>query len=362
MRINAAICLVAIAFVTYIRRAETTMRVLPTLVLLASVLTCLPALDVGQSAPPLIGVTWVKGEPLAAPSGVITVVEFWATWCAPCRETIPELSKMQKKYGDKVRFAGLSAEAPAVIKPFVVQMGTNMDYRVGSAPEALHDLYMAGVQGIPYSFLVDAKGMVLWQGHPGRLASPLAQVVAGTFDPVKAKALSDTEDALQKELQSQQPDVPAALAMCDRILAMDPVNGQGIAVRLAIAQFMKKPELVRSTLIAIPLAQLEGDLANSLARSRINDEHLEARNLDLALVFAERAVAADPDNAAYLDTKARALACLGFFDEAITIQQAAIKLAPDNVTFSASLAYYREVLALRAKRVPAATQAPVVVP
>ena len=59
------------------------------------------------------------------------VVEFWATWCPPCRTTIPELTKMQKEFPDAV-FIGQDVfeRDQTAPEPFVEKMGDQMNYRV----------------------------------------------------------------------------------------------------------------------------------------------------------------------------------------------------------------------------------------
>jgi thiol-disulfide isomerase/thioredoxin len=151
--------------------------------------SALVALDVGDKAPALASVNWVKGEAIK-PEGRITVVEFWATWCGPCRESIPHLTALQKQYLDKVQIAGLSNEEPPTVKPFVDTMGAKMDYHIGIADQPTYNSYMEGIDGIPHAFLIDATGVVLWTGHPAALGEPLAQLVAGTFDVAKSKLIA----------------------------------------------------------------------------------------------------------------------------------------------------------------------------
>jgi thiol-disulfide isomerase/thioredoxin len=92
------------------------------------------AANLGDAASPLDIKDWVKGSPvdLAAGKGkTIYVVEFWATWCPPCRTSIPHLTEMQKKFKDQgVVFVGVSSEKTDVVKKFVDKMGDKMDYTV----------------------------------------------------------------------------------------------------------------------------------------------------------------------------------------------------------------------------------------
>jgi thiol-disulfide isomerase/thioredoxin len=301
----------------------------------------LTALDIGEPAPPLAGVTWVKGDAVK-PSGTITVVEFWATWCGPCRESIPHLTALQKRFGAKVQIAGLSNEDAPTVKPFVEKMGTKMDYHVGIADERTYGSYMEGIDGIPYSFLIDATGKVVWQGHPASLEGPLDQLVAGKFDAALQQRLGKALKELQSLLGGRNPDVEKATAKVDEILALDAVNEQAIDVRMAIGNFLKKPEMVRETLARIPIDQLSAAQANSLAWARVTDETLANRNLDLAQRFLQRAQALEPQNAAYLDTQARLLYLIGRLDDAIAIQERAIKLEPGDQALAATLAYYRQ--------------------
>jgi thiol-disulfide isomerase/thioredoxin len=129
------------------------------------------SLPMGQvNAYPLEGLTWIRGGPVTLTPGNVHVVEFWATWCPPCRVSIPHLTELQKKYKDKgVTFVGISDESPNVTRPFVEQMGDRMDYSVAS--DAQRDVYRGYMdafhqEGIPTAFIVNAAGKVAWVGHP----------------------------------------------------------------------------------------------------------------------------------------------------------------------------------------------------
>ncbi len=139
----------------------------------------------GDAAYPLAGLTWVKGDPVTIAPGNVYVVEFWATWCPPCRDSIPHLTELQAKYGDRVVFVGVSNEDVATVKPFVANLGDQMAYTVAvDTAGKVGNGYMTafGQRGIPTAFIVDAEGRVVWLGHPmGDLETVLDRVLAGTY-------------------------------------------------------------------------------------------------------------------------------------------------------------------------------------
>lgn len=341
------------------------MRLFVILAMLTTMLSQAMALEVGQKAPSLAKVTWMKGA--AVETGTtVTVVEFWATWCGPCKTSIPHLTELQKKYADKVRIVGISNEEEAKVKPFIAEMGAKMDYHVGIADAATYGSYMEGVNGIPHAFVVDVGGMVVWHGHPSGMDGVLGQVVAGTFDAKKAAGIAKAEGELQRLLQGRAPDIAQALKKIEEILALDPVNAQAISVRLAIGKYQEDPQLIRETLTRLPLKELPADLANSLAFARATDPELVNRHLDVAMTLINHALSLEGENAGFLDTKARLFACLGLMDQAITWQQMAIAKSKDRADLEATLAYYQSVKKLAATMGTATptpgTPAPTVVP
>jgi len=167
-----------------------------------AIASCGVAAELGQPAAPLKLSEWIKGKPvdLATVKGrQVVVVEFWATWCPPCRTSIPHLTELQKKFKDVV-FLGISSEDAGTVRKFVEQLGDQMDYTVAIDDEhQTNKGYMAafGQNNIPHAFIVDLAGRVVWSGHPMTgLAEALAEVVAGKYDLAKAKKRAGAEQLL----------------------------------------------------------------------------------------------------------------------------------------------------------------------
>lgn len=175
------------------------------------VLNVVTAGELGDPAAPLKIAEWVKGKPvdLAAVKGKqLVVVEFWATWCPPCRTSIPHLTAMQKKFKDVI-FIGVTDEKSDVVKKFVTKMGDQMDYVVAIDDKNQTSTgYMRefNINGIPHAFIVDKEGRVIWQGHPmAGLEDTLELIAAGKYDLAAAKAAAKKEAANEAKQEAARP-------------------------------------------------------------------------------------------------------------------------------------------------------------
>lgn len=97
--------------------------------------------------------------------GKVVILNFWATWCPPCRQEIPEFIRLQAAYKDKLQIVGASEDddPPEKVREFVQQHG--MNYPVVMATKELADNY-GGVPALPTSFIIDPQGRVV-QKHTG---------------------------------------------------------------------------------------------------------------------------------------------------------------------------------------------------
>ncbi|RYG63828.1 redoxin domain-containing protein, partial [bacterium] len=156
-------------------------------------------ITLGSPAPPISVKTWLKGTPVTGFDPAKTyVVEFWATWCGPCIQSIPHVTKLAKENPD-VTFLGVGIwedEQGDNLTSFVKKMGDKMGYNVGYSgnKDGMAATWMdaAGQNGIPTAFVIK-EGKVAWVGHPMSLDAPLASIKAGTYDMAAAKAKFDAD-------------------------------------------------------------------------------------------------------------------------------------------------------------------------
>ena len=209
-------------------------RWLALLILLTGLLPALLALDVGDPAPALKVGKWLNGDgvdPAKADGKTTYVVEFWATWCPPCKQSIPHLNKLRAKYLERhVVILGISNEDEKTVREFMKT--TPMEYLVGvDDKEGTSVAYMAGIPGIPHAFLVGTDGKVVWHGHPLELDDVLDRVLSGTFNPEIPKL----EAQLQKANEAN--DAEAFAATVDKLLALAPTTSRYYEMKLGVLQF-----------------------------------------------------------------------------------------------------------------------------
>jgi thiol-disulfide isomerase/thioredoxin len=172
-------------------------------------------LTLGSKAPKLELKKFIKGDEVKGfEKDKVYVVELWATWCGPCRTTIPHLTELQKKFKD-VTIIGVSIleEDQDAVPEFVEEMGDKMDYRValdlvpeGEEPDngktVANWMKPAEQRGIPTAFIVNGDTKIAWIGHPAELEEPLEKIVEGKWDlEVEAKKMAEAKQ-MEKKIQA----------------------------------------------------------------------------------------------------------------------------------------------------------------
>ncbi|MCS6988408.1 MAG: TlpA family protein disulfide reductase [Chloroherpetonaceae bacterium] len=131
---------------------------------LAPTLAPKPVASAFASAPPF-AVQTLDGNKLALSDlkGKGVIVNFWATWCAPCRAEIPDMIELQRQYGDRFTFVGIALnDQEEKVRAFVAQNGMNYPVAMDNGvSDEYGKLLEGGIRGIPTSFAIDKKGNVV---------------------------------------------------------------------------------------------------------------------------------------------------------------------------------------------------------
>lgn len=236
--------------------------------------TTAPSIVAGGPAPAFAG-KMIQGDPVTAfEPGKLYIMEFWATWCMPCRAAIPHINELHNQYKDKnVVVIGQSVwetkpEAPV---EFAEKNKNEMTYRVAvdhtdGEPEGSRGvmartwLKAAGLNGIPSTWLVK-DGKVLWIGHPMDLdAAKIDAALNGTFDIINAQRAN----AAKTEKQKQQAAANTRYwdAMHDRDEA-----GIDAAIKDIEAFYPDRPNVSRSYRVRADVVLKKYDEALALAKS-----------------------------------------------------------------------------------------------
>jgi thiol-disulfide isomerase/thioredoxin len=297
------------------------------------------ALEPGDAAPGLSIRRWMHGGAFELSAGdTVHVVEFWATWCGPCLMSMPHIAELQTRYGDKVKFVGVTEEEPELVSEFLqkpAQGGQQswrqlLTYRIavddaGKTSSAW--LQAAGQEGIPCAFIVGRGGKVEWIGHPMAIDRPLQQVVDGTWDIAKGKREAELRQAANEAISNG--NFRRVLSVAEQ---MDPGDVEAASLKM-LALFQLKRAAEGNAAVAELLQKLQNDAAglHSLAWTLVSEVTEGNVDLQLARKAAERAVELDGGrDANSLDTLARVHFRLGNVDRAQELQRRAVELADES--------------------------------
>lgn len=213
-------------------------------------------LNVGDLAPAISYSKWLKGKQFKTfDPNQIYVMEFWATWCSPCKAAMPHLTVLQKQYEDRITFVGVNVwekiakdqsyetVVPAVEK-FVKGNDSNMGYTVfiDDKDQNMGNKWLraAGQNGIPASFLVK-NSHIIWVGHPNQLDSIIPKVLDGSYDMKVFKEKSDR--SAQKAREENEAMMAIFNPIKDALAAKDHKKAFELMDKLAAERPDFKPSM-----------------------------------------------------------------------------------------------------------------------
>ena len=115
---------------------------------------------IGQKAPAFVVEKWLGDEPKR--EGKWVLIDFWATWCGPCRKAIPHLNELHQKFAGKLVVVGISDEKEDDIRKLAepkIAYASAIDTQARMKDEL-------AVTGIPHVIIIDPQGIVRWEGFP----------------------------------------------------------------------------------------------------------------------------------------------------------------------------------------------------
>jgi thiol-disulfide isomerase/thioredoxin len=153
-------------------------------------------------AVPAVTMQTLDGQTLSSSDwgGKVTLVNFWATWCPPCRAEIPDLVALQEKYRDQVQVIGISEdeEGPEVVKRFAEKY--NINYPLVMVTPELRKAF-TGIYALPTTFVIDREVRVV-QKHVGALNAMITEqetrALAGLPTNASIEYVEDSNKALIK--------------------------------------------------------------------------------------------------------------------------------------------------------------------
>jgi len=137
------------------------------------------------------------------------LVNFWATWCPPCRAEIPDLIRLQSKYRDRLIVLGISEDEVGVEAVKAFAEAQHVNYPIAMTSPELRKIFR-GVVALPTTFVIDREGKVV-QKHVGLLsgedADLTAQVLLGLNVNARVERVEDA-DRIRLNKAAQAKEIP----------------------------------------------------------------------------------------------------------------------------------------------------------
>jgi thiol-disulfide isomerase/thioredoxin len=329
------------------------------------------ALSIGDVAPPVVVTDWIQGKPMdiiADNKGKVIMLEFWATWCGPCIQIMPETNELYQDYKDEglvvvAHTDAGQAQQLSTVQQFVSQQGPRMSYPVAyDRTEKAFAEYVVGTgsMGIPYAVVIDKAGKIAWFGHPGLpdMKLVIRDLLLDRYDPAAAEAQRAQQARLAPlfndfNLAVQRGDWEKCLSVTSAMLDIDPANFD--ALRFTVAILMQElNSLQRLRDWASEYINKRGDNAEAMAKLAalmLAMPELTDRQPDLAAKAAEASYKAPSRTSDSMQAVAQVYFEIGDVATAIRVQKEAVEAANklDQRRAKEVLKFYETCKSLQAK-------------
>lgn len=304
-------------------------------------------LGVGDEAPAFKIKDWVlppEDTNIDMHDGKVHVVEFWATWCRPCKFSIPHLTRLQQEWGhDRLQIIGVTDEDEADVKPWVDRNVAQIGYAIGISdnrgPQKTW-FKAAKLPGIPVAFIVGPRGRIQFIGNPNdeSFETTLIKVLKGRFDAAKQRQAASLMADLRRNRELKNWKQYEKIAK--EIIAISPKVFIDTRVDLFETQLvlMKNPTSAYAGAKEFLDTQIDSDPEGILilVDRIVNDPDIsdEQRQLDFALDAATKALERfekPGEQARALKTIAAVHFKGGNTSEAVKVARKAYRSAPKEV-------------------------------
>jgi thiol-disulfide isomerase/thioredoxin len=319
-------------------------------------------LTIGSAAPPLKIEHWItdgagKFRPIQKfETGKVYVIEFWATTCGPCVQSIPHLADLQDKYADQgVQIIGVTSEAIDEVNDFMTSRALDTrgkpttigdlakKYSLTADPDGSTDVdYMLAAKqdSIPVAFIVGKDTKIEWFGHPMEMDDILEDVVKGKWDRKKYKEEQDFYVEIQSTISklARQKKFDEAVKALDDFLTRtdDPriqfvLNKSKIDMQVRAGTSVKDSPAVFATLFGLCKEEpmFAQDVAWTSYELFLQDQLTDRTTISAGIAAMKAAIVQVTDNSMksnMFDTLSHLQYVSGQLDEAIASQAQAIAL------------------------------------
>ncbi|NOX58533.1 MAG: TlpA family protein disulfide reductase [Planctomycetes bacterium] len=304
------------------------------------------ALKVGDVAPPVTVTDWIKGKPmdiLKDGKGKVVVLEFWATWCPPCIQLIPDNTALYKRYKDQgLIFVGITdtgqGQQLKSVQDFVAKQGDRMSYPIAfdrTQKTNIEYVMGTGAVGIPHSVIIGKDGRVAWFGHPLEpMESTIKDLLLDRFDPKKAALEAEKQAKLATLMNDfnfaiQRGDWDRCLSLTDQMLTVDPANFDAMRFNVYIfVEELRSPERLKTWSKAMMTKNADNAKAMAIMSSlMLAMPGLTDRQPEMAVQAANLSLASTSKSSDTLQMVAQVFFQMGLVEQAIEAQTKAVAAA-----------------------------------